>query len=179
VLRVLDSSGAQLEESDDAGRQDRDPEVTVKAPADGILHLQIRDLHGRGGERFVYRIEAAEVAPDFSLALESDHVELQPGKPLEVPVTVDRRDGFDRPITFEVAGLPEGISAEPAVSEPKGDSSKKVTLSLSGEGVSPWSGAISVIGRAEGDESTTRSALADRAGGPPTPELWLTIKPAE
>jgi hypothetical protein len=178
VLKVLDSSGEELAESDDANRRDRDAEVTVKAPADGILNLQIRDLHGQGGDRYIYRIEAAEVAPDVSLSLESDHVELQPGKPLEVTVTIDRRDGFDRPITFEVEGLPEGISLQPAVSEPKGDSSKKVTLSLSGEDTSPWAGTIHILGRAEGDGSP-RSALADRVGGPPTPDLWLTVKPAQ
>ncbi|QDV37497.1 PPC domain-containing protein [Tautonia plasticadhaerens] len=178
VLRVLDSSGEELERSDDAGRSDRDPEVTVKAPADGLLRLQIRDLHGRGGPRFLYRVVAEEPAPDVSLSKGADHVELRPGTPLEVEVSVDRRGDFDRPITFEAEGLPPGVTLEPVVSEPKGDSSKKVKLRLSGPEAAPWSGPIRLLGRAEGDEAA-RPVQADRVGGPPTSELWLTVLPAE
>lgn len=178
VLRVLDSSGKELEESDDAGRSDRDPEATLKAPSDGLLRLQIRDLHGRGGPRFLYRVEVDEPSPDVALTLGPDHVELRPGTPLEVEVSVDRRGDFDRPVAFEAEGLPEGVTLEPAASEPKGDSSKKVTLRLSGPEAAPWSGSIRLLGRAEGEEAA-RPVHVDRVGGTPISELWLTVLPAE
>lgn len=177
VVRVENSSGEELAEQDDSGRS-RDPELTVKVPDDGILVVEMRDLHKLGGPRFLYRVEVREPAPEVALSVESDNVVGSKEKPPTIPVVVDRRGGFKDRVTISVEGLPEGVTAEPVVSEADGDSAKKVTLALVTDGTTNWSGEVRIIGSIDGSEdgdSTRVFALADRIGGPPTSSLWLTI----
>jgi hypothetical protein len=122
VLNVLDHSGALLAEADDAGRDDRDPQLEFTPPADGKYTLRVKDLADRGGERLVYRLTIEPVTPDFSLALAADSFVLEKGKPLEVSVNVTVRDGLREAIAIQAIGLPHGISAEPVTFTPSGDS---------------------------------------------------------
>lgn len=180
VILVENSSGEQLAEQDDTGKS-RDPELTVKAPEDGVLVVEMRDLHGRRGPRFLYRVEARESAPEVALSVDSDHVVGSKEKPASIPVVVDRRGGFKEPITITVDGLPGGVTVEPVISESEGDSAKKVTLTLVSEDASPWSGEIRVIGTIEGKDDPEAArvvARAERIGGPPTSAVWLTLTPS-
>ena len=86
VLRVLDSGGKVLAESDDTGRNDRDLERSFTAPADGEYRLVVRDLNGRGGPRFAYLLSVLEPRPDFALSLAADRFDLTPGKPTKITV---------------------------------------------------------------------------------------------
>lgn len=131
-LSVWDSAGKQLTEIDDA-RRERDPQLTFNPPADGKYRVVVRDLNRHGGLDFIYRLNI-EQASDFSLTLSADNFVLPTDKPLEIPVTIDRRDGFAEPIHIRVAGLPEDVSCETVTSEAKGDSSKSVKLILKAEG---------------------------------------------
>ncbi|WP_169979422.1 PPC domain-containing protein [Tautonia rosea] len=176
VLTVEDSSGTQLAEMDDL-RRELDPELTVKVPDDGMLHVQVRDLHRRGGSRYLYRIEAREPAPEFAMTVAADAFVLDPEKPLSIEVTIDRQGGFKEAVTISLEGLPEGVTAEPVVSEAEGDSSKKVTLQLSSTTASAWSGPIRILGTVEGADDCV-SATAERVGGSRTEALWLTVRPA-
>jgi hypothetical protein len=122
VITVLDESGKTLAEADDAGRDDRDPQLDFTPPADGKYQVTVSDLANRGGERMVYRMMVEPVRPDFALTLAADSFVLEKGKSVEVTVNVAVRDGLREPIEIHVVGLPTGVMAEPVKFEPSGDS---------------------------------------------------------
>ncbi|MBI3465543.1 MAG: pre-peptidase C-terminal domain-containing protein, partial [Planctomycetes bacterium] len=121
-LRLMDSSGKTLTDVDDSGGPDA--ELAFSAPVNGQYHLMIRDLHGQGGERYVYRLSAVFAEADFSLKLAADAFTLTPGKPLEIPVTIERTNGFAEEIAITATELPEGVMASPVKSLGTGDSAK-------------------------------------------------------
>lgn len=173
TIRVLDADGATLAEADDTGKA-ADPVLRFEPPADGSYRLELRDLHGRGGPRYFYRVEAVPVVADYALTVDTDHFDLAAGKPLELAVAVDRRDGFDLPVVVVAEGLPAGVSAEPVTSTPKGDSAKRVTLRVITEASPGWSGSIRIIGRSAND-GPSRAATAGLIGGLSTDAIWLTV----
>jgi hypothetical protein len=182
VLRLTDAAGQTLAQMDDPGsRRDRtrDPEFAYTVPEDGPLRLEVRDLHGAGGFRYVYRLRAVVAEPDYDLTLAADRFVLTPGKPLDIPVTVERRNGFDREIEIRVDGLPEGVTAPPVQSPPTGGGAKSVTLRLTAN-AGPFAGPIRVVGNVTGQPESVRTARSAVTGlSAFTTRLWLTgLKPA-
>ncbi len=174
VLVVSDAAGKRLAEADDAGK-DRDPKLAFTPPGDGDYLLTVRDLHGRGGDRFVYRLTATIPGPDYQLSLAADRFTLTPGKPLSVPVTVERTGGFDGVVEVRAADLPDGVTAEPVRTAGTPAARATVELKLSSE-TGPSSGPIRVVGRVvegTGPERTARAAIAGL--GAAISHAWLTV----
>ena len=149
-------------------------------PADGEYRLMIRDLHRHGGFRYVYRLNGVIPAADFELKLAADEFTLTPGTPLEVPVTIERQNGFDGEVTITAVDLPEGVTATSVTSQKEGDSAKSVKLSLA-SATGPLSGTLRIVGTVAGDNPLGRTAEAPIAGFSATIETpWLTVlKPPE
>ncbi|MGE0759745.1 MAG: hypothetical protein AB7O38_22200 [Pirellulaceae bacterium] len=109
VLTVRDSSGQQLATSDDrAGARDAGLEFQVPA---GISELQIavRDLLGRGGEDFIYRLEITDAAAaDLTIETDVDRVTIPAGTTQVVRVQI-RRQGYDGLLRLVPTGLPPDI----------------------------------------------------------------------
>ncbi len=177
VLRVLGEDDKVLAESDDADRSNRDSDVRFKPPADGEYRVEVRDLNGGGGSRFVYRLDLLRVEPDVALSLKSDRVTLTPGKPLEIAVAVDRRDGFDGTLTVTAGDLPEGVTVTAGKSEPKGDTAKSAKLTLNSEGGVAWSGPIRIFGRAESLPAARQAEAPIDGQESTTDRPWLTVLP--
>jgi hypothetical protein len=97
-----------------------------------------------------------------------------PGKPLEIPVTIERAAGFGEEIEFTAADLPAGVTATPVKSLPKGDTTKAIKLVLTAA-ERPKSGSLTLIGKSTGDLKLARSARAPLVGGAHTSNLWLTV----
>ena len=119
------------------------------------------------------------VRPDFQLSVAADSVVVEGETPVEVTVTVDRRDGFKLPIEIAAVDLPEFVDATAATSESEGDTSKSVKLKLSaGSGV--HSGLFRIRGTAMGEESERRYATF-KINRPEreVERLWLTVRAAE
>jgi hypothetical protein len=202
LLRVTDSAGKSLVEVDDSSTGDRDPELAFAVPADGDYRLLVRDLHAMGGDRYVYRLRAALAEPDYALKVAADSFVVTPGKPLEIPVTVDRtprgergggsgrggrgnRGGdrgspgapFNEEIEITASGLPEGVSVGPVKSLASGDTAKSVTLNLSAA-KGPFSVPLRIVGTSAGEPRRSRSAVATIPDSTATtPDLWLTVRP--
>lgn len=121
VIAVLDKDGKSIAEADDASRDDRDPVLDFSPPADGKYTLAVRDLANRGDLRLVYRLTAEAVEPDFSLTLAADSFVIEKGKPLEIAVNVNARDGLKEAIEIRAVGLPAGVTAEPLKFEPSSE----------------------------------------------------------
>ena len=112
VLEVYDSNGKLQKESDDY-LQSKDSKFYWNAATDGQFFLSIRDLHGRGGERFLYHLAAERSGPDFELSGEYYYAQLAPGTNMMWFAKLNRINAFNGPVEIIVDGLPEGVTAEP------------------------------------------------------------------
>ncbi|QDU78810.1 hypothetical protein Pla110_05140 [Polystyrenella longa] len=130
LVRIYDSEGKVLKEVDDISRDNVDFDFDFTFPADGEYTIDVRDRFDFGGYRFVYRLEIIPAEPAFDATVAATKFTLKGGEKLELPVTITRKRGYAQKLRFDVKGLPEGVTVEAPVSEPTGDSSKKVTLAL-------------------------------------------------
>ncbi len=159
MIQFVAEDGKVIGEVDDTSRK-RDCLLTQTIPADGTYRIVIRDVHRDGGLRYVYRATIAEAKPEFALTLASDSFVLTPGKPLEIPVAIERKNGFSEVIDVTAIDLPAGVSTEVVKSESKGDTSKSVKLILKAETgqTGPVSGTLQIVGTSASDTSMTRTA---------------------
>jgi len=114
-LRILDAAGKQLALNDDLrlgirGFSDSWLENWT-APADGIYVIEVRDLHLRGGDEFVYLVQATRSEPYFELYVDTDKTQLTPGTSGVIFVRAVRKNGFAGEIQLAISGLPAGVAA--------------------------------------------------------------------
>jgi hypothetical protein len=176
VLRVTDDAGKVLSEAE-SPRRGGEPVLNFTPPADGSYRVEIADLHRRGGLRFVYRLSLLSPEPSFALTLTAGTFQIPAGKTLEVPVTIDRRDGFAREIEITAADLPAGITLQSAKSLPQGDSAKTVKLVLTAA-ADAKSGSFRILGTAAGEKPLTNPARYSTKIGPTTfqhHDVWLSV----
>ena len=130
-LRTGEGKAIGPEQDDDAnplhpvGFYDRSgdpPSQTFTAPADGKFYVLVgsREASVSFGPRCVYRLQVRPPVPDFravvmprSRNLPTAAV-LTPNGDAALDVFVERRHGFDDPVTFTVNDLPPGVTATPA-----------------------------------------------------------------
>ncbi len=77
-------------------------------PADGHYTVCITDTRGEGGAEYGYELAIRAAAPAFVPHVQPITRPIRRGSGREFTVKVDRIDGFDGPVTFEVDGLPDG-----------------------------------------------------------------------
>lgn len=160
-LTITDDEGKVLLEGDDHdGRAD--PALVFAPPADGHCRVLIGDVASGGGPTFVYALTIEPEGTDFGLTLANDRFTITADTPLEIPVTIDRR-GFAKPITIRALGLPRGIVAEEATSQPTGDSAAAVKLVVrrTPDAIVPLNIAFSIEGVASGEPECRRRAEFD------------------
>ncbi len=116
TIRILNDKGATLAENDDlrlGKRGSSDSWIeNWSAPADGRYVLEIRDMHLRGGEAFVYAIEVTPARPYFNLYADTDKTNFSLGVNGVAWVKVERKNGFTGAVQLHVDGLPAGVTAE-------------------------------------------------------------------
>jgi len=178
VLEIRDAQGKFIKAADDIAKGNADVRVEVKVPADGEYTAEVTDRYGHGGMRYVYLLSIEQPRPTYRLSLEKTRLSVSVEKPLEIPVAVDRQEGFDGAISVEIAGLPEGVRAETVESAPKGDTAKKVTLKVEATGEAAFNGPIRVIGTS-GDEPAVTATADAPVAGLTIDEIWLTVVAAE
>jgi hypothetical protein len=125
VLQVLGANNAVLATADDttipptgkkgkaAGIVTPDPSLDFTVPAGQTeITLALKDLEGRGGIGFPYRITVVPIVADFELALNDSEVSLPKGGNAVVGVTVTRK-GYTGPITLSIPNPPAGLTIRP------------------------------------------------------------------
>ena len=118
VLTVYDAKGKSLGNNDDAAGNP-DSAVRVKIPEDGDYTVKVADQLARGGPRFTYRVEIAEVAPTLTLSIpDTARYDNETRKSIVVPrgnrfaVLLNlNRDTFNGDLAVTFDGLPAGITA--------------------------------------------------------------------
>ena len=182
VVKLIDPQGKMVKEADDQGKGRLDSQLNVTIGTDGDYRVEIHDRFRSGGPRHAYRLITETPPVDFELKLAAGEFTMTAKKPLEIPVTITRTNGFKQEIEILVEGLPEGVTATPVKSLPKGDSAKSVKLKLVSERSEPFQGTFHIRGRSTSEtDSKQHSALyALSSPARTTADIWLTVlKPAE
>ncbi|MDB4749503.1 hypothetical protein OAF83_01225 [Rubripirellula sp.] len=139
------------ENDDDPARMvGKNSRLLFKAPQDEIYTVRISDTRGDGGEKFGYRLAIRPARPSFKASIEKPKAEIRRGSGREVILRVDRLDGFDGAVTFELKDLPQGLVSSFPVTVEDGQRYALGTIWAS-ESAEPWEGESTphVIARAE------------------------------
>jgi hypothetical protein len=110
-LDVMTPDGKVLASNDDANG--KDPMLVFAPPADGDYVVRVRDLNNKGGDGYVYYLEADWARPDFALKVDPSKAMIGPGSRTAWYVQVNRLNGFAGPVKVEVHGLPDGVTVSP------------------------------------------------------------------
>ena len=92
----------------------KDAGLVFTPPADGDYVSAFRDLNSKGGDTWVYYLEADFARPDFTLRCDPDKAMIGPGTRTPWYVQVTRSDGFAGPVEGRGAGVAEGRDGQPA-----------------------------------------------------------------
>jgi hypothetical protein len=175
LMRFFNPDGSAASQTKDPGTR-KETVLSYVAKMDGDHPLEVFDRYRHGGERHFYRITVAIERPDFQLTVGTDTLVVGPDKPLEIEVVVNRRVPKGTKlgvITIAVDGLPEGITASPVISEPSGNTAKKVKLSIATSDTR-YSGPIRIIGTATEPMGMRRTARTPEKLGNCFDVIWLT-----
>jgi hypothetical protein len=115
LLRIVNDKGQTLIENDDGRDRYVHADSRIEnwtVPAAGRYTVEIRDLHGRGGDNFVYFLKIVRAEPRFELEIDTDKTLLAPGLASVIFVRAVRRNGFSGEIQLGVEGLPPGVTAQ-------------------------------------------------------------------
>ncbi len=188
LLRLTDSTGKLIKRLDDAARDNFDVDAVQPIAADGEYRLEVSDLFQHGGPQYAYRLRITHETPDFALSVAADNFLLTGEKPLEIPVTITRLGRATQEIEVIATGLPENVTAEPVISQGKGDTAKSVKLILKAKPGTTFNEPFRIEGRfkpaadAEGKAEEqpmqqAHPATATTAGvGHSSADLWLTVR---
>jgi len=111
VIDVMNTKGATVASNDMS--HGLEASLVFTPPGDGDYVVRVRDLNSKGGETFVYFLEADWSVPDFTVRCDPDKAMIGPGSSAAWYVHVNRTGGFDGPVKVEVKGLPKGVAASP------------------------------------------------------------------
>ncbi len=176
VLRVMDDAGKVLAEAE-SPRRGGEPVLNFTPPADGPYRLEISDLHRRGGLRYAYRLTLAPVTPDFAVTFAAGTFIIAAGKTLDIPLTIDRKNGFAGEIEITADNLPAGITAAPLKSLPTGDTAKTAKLVLTAAAEANH-GMFQLLAKTVADPPLTHRATFAAKQGPGSfshDQIWVGI----
>ena len=142
-----------------AGKNSR---LLFTAPSDSLYTVRVADTRGDGGESFAYRLSVRPANPGFRPSVGKANGTIRKGSGREFFVRVDREDGFEGPVTFDIPDLPPQISSNVPITIEQGQRFAIGTLWV-GEETEGWEGTISpnVVATA-----TINGRLVERHVGP-------------
>jgi hypothetical protein len=110
VLTLADAKGAVIQENDDAAGADARIEQTFGEAGEYVL--KIRDLLGRNGEDFGYRLSIRPPRQEFTVNFFPDAPRINRGGCALINVEVLRQGGFSGAVEAWLEALPTGVSAQ-------------------------------------------------------------------
>src|SRR5438477_598759 len=115
LLVLEDAKGAVLQQNDDASGEDARIEFDAKKDTEYVV--AVRDLTGKGGDNFSYRLAIrppSTAEATFVLRFSPDTLRIHRGGTAKIRCELTRT-GFDGPIRVAFQDLPAGIYGEPLV----------------------------------------------------------------
>jgi hypothetical protein len=171
VLSIQNEAGAQLVANDDRG-DTTDPGFDFAVPTGmNAAVLGIKDLLGRGGPNFVYRISVTPLdQPDFRLRFfEAEHAVPQGGVSV-LRVHADRA-GYNGTIALRLVDLPSGVTADPIDIPPRATDALLTFRAPANSGLSH--GFVQIVG--DGREGETPIHRRAESPSPVTGSLALAV----
>ncbi|MDR2863316.1 MAG: ABC transporter ATP-binding protein, partial [Puniceicoccales bacterium] len=104
-----------------------DPQTTVTIADNGPVQVCIRDIQGKGGPEYAYRLRIAHAQPDFEPRLTPDNISVPAGSSVVMQLKVFRLDDFNEPVRLAVEDLPAGFVLS-AATIPAGKNNTLLTL---------------------------------------------------
>ncbi|MCE2813773.1 MAG: hypothetical protein LW850_25610 [Planctomycetaceae bacterium] len=178
VIEVLSADNKSLGKQGESG-EIKDPVLASQMKAPGVYRIAIRDLHGRFGAAFRYRLELENEFPVVLGTIANDVIQGKSDKPTEIEVTLERTHGCAQEATVAIQGLGPEYTCEPVVSKMKEESEKKVVLKVTavpkadGSPQVGWSGPVSIEIQTQGQAASKQA----NATNTKEPHLWLRIAP--
>jgi hypothetical protein len=151
---------------------------------DAEYRMMIRNLAhgGRGDGRLIYRLSIRTETPDFRLVAMPEYPINTAASPFvwtplvrkggtdKIRVIALRRDGFNGEIALSIEGLPDSVTANPAVIGP-GQNETYLVVSAAAD-AADWFGAVTISGRSTiGDVEVVRQARPAAVVWPGTDKL--------
>jgi hypothetical protein len=98
-------------ENDDDPRRvhGKNSRLLFTAPDDGLYTVAVTDTRGEGGDEYGYVLAIRAAEPGFRPSADTISKPLRPGTGREFRIRVDRIDGYEGPVTFELQGLPDRL----------------------------------------------------------------------
>ena len=178
LLTITAEDNSVVSETDDSGSGKYDAETLITVPSTGPLLVSIEDRFQDGGFRYFYTVTCVEPTPEFTATVGANQYVSDKDEPIEVPVTINRTNGFSEQLTISFERLPDGVTTEPVISEKDGDSAKAVTLKLHRKHNAPaFSGAVQILCRAADTGDRRFAAAAIQNSQARTSDIWLTVIP--
>jgi hypothetical protein len=178
VIEVFDAQDKSQGKQGESG-EIKDPVMPSQMKTPGLYRIAIRDLHGRFGPSFRYRLELQNESPLVLGTVANDIIQGKPDKPTEIEVTLERTHGCAEEATISLKGLSPDYTCESVVSKMKEETEKKIVLKVvatpKADGGLPaaWAGPIAIEvqtqGRSEGKPANSANTKE--------PYLWLRIAP--
>lgn len=132
------------ENDDDPSRKaGKNSRLLFTAPADQPYMVGISDTRGDGGDNFGYRLSIRAANPRFRPDFDQPNRTILKGSGREFKVRVDRLDGFDGPVTFEIVDLPPGLVSNSPITIESGTRYAIANL-WADESAAGWEGERSV-----------------------------------
>jgi len=112
------------------------------APDDAAYTVVIRDTRGDGGDAFDYKLAIRPANPSFKASVGKANATLRRGAGREFTVRIDRIDGFNGPITFDIPNLLPQIKSNVPITIEAGQRYAHGTLWVA-EDAEGWEGTVS------------------------------------
>jgi hypothetical protein len=157
-----------------------DPTLEYNVPSDlKEITLVVKDLEGRGGVGFAYRITVEPIVPAFELRLADSQLNIPKGGTVALSLTATRI-GYNGPITLDVINPPPGLTVRKGTI-PSGQTAGVLTLTAAADasfGVTD----LRVLGAAEGPDVPSvlakKPQIFAQQGTMPTNVVWQLGLPA-
>lgn len=121
-----------------AGKNSR---LLFVAPRDGLFTVRVSDTRGEGGKEYGYSVAIRAAKPAFVPSASKVTKPMHAGTGREFRLRVEREDGFEGAVTFDISGLPEFLESNFPVTVEPGQRFATAVIWASSE-TSSWSGEV-------------------------------------
>ena len=129
-----------------------DPQMVYKFEKTGKVYIRVRDVLGKGGKEYGYRLYTGKPTPDFDLRINPSNLTINQGGTSVFTVSAIRKFNFKGDITLKLTGLPSKYTTSSTVFK-KGQNQLRMTLTAP-ENAGLGAIDLKIKGRSETKNST-------------------------